>query len=273
MLTKLEVTSGQGSLLSLPLSDISSGFIVQQIDGLDPVKATLSSTAFSGLDGEQFQSSRRETRNIKITLGLDPDPLVDTVRTLRKQLYAYFLPRSVINLTFYMDDGLTVSIAGVVETFESTLFAQEPSVDISIICYDPDFYVPTSSVLAGNSTESSAVTVVDYDGEIPTGFVFTLNVNRTLGDVTIYNTTPNEGIRSLDYTGSLVAGDVLTISTVTGGKGATLTHLGASSSVLYGISPQSSWVDLKPGSNQIRIYAAGTAIPYTISYTTKYGGL
>ena len=273
MLTMLEV-NGQGGLLSLPLSDISSGFIVQQVDGLDPVKATLSSTAFAGLDGEQYQSSRRETRNIKITLGLDPDPLVDTVRTLRKRLYSYFLPKSQITLTFYMDDGLTVSIAGVVESFETTIFSQTPSVDISIICYDPDFYDPTPQTLNGNSTESSAVTNLTYDGEVETGFVFTLNVNRTIGEVTIYNTTPNEGIRSLDFTGSLVAGDVLTISTVTGNKGATLTHLGASSSVLYGVSPQSSWVDLKPGLNQIRIYVTGAAgIPYSMQYTTKYGGL
>jgi hypothetical protein len=171
-----------------------------------------------------------------------------------------------------MDDGLTVSIAGVVESFETTLFAQEPSVTISVICYDPDFYVPAETV-PGNTTESSAVTYLTYDGEVETGFVFTLNVNRTLSEVTIYNTTPNEGVRSLDFTGSLVAGDVLTISTVTGSKGATLTHLGASSSVLYGVSPQSTWVDLKPGSNQIRIYAVGAAIPYTIEYSTKYGGL
>jgi hypothetical protein len=114
---------------------------------------------------------------------------------------------------------------------------------------------------------------LNYDGEVETGFVFTLNVNRTLSEVTIYNTTPNEGIRSLDFSGSLVAGDVLVINTITGSKGATLTHLGASSSVLYGVSPQSSWLDLKPGSNQLRVYAVGAAIPFTIAYTTKYGGL
>src|SRR5438067_3256109 len=205
MLTQLEVATSQGSLLSLPLSDTSSGFVVQQIDGMDPVKATLSSTGFAGLDGEQYQSARRETRNIKLQLGLQPDPLVDTVRDLRKRLYGYLMPKAQVTLTFYMDDGLTVSIAGVVESFETTIFAQEPSVDISIICYDPDFYVPTPSTLTGNSTESTAVTIVDYDGEVETGFVFTLNVNRTLSGVTIYNTDSNNLTRTLDYAGSLVA--------------------------------------------------------------------
>lgn len=269
----LEVSTDQGSLLSLPLSDTSNGFVVQKIDGLDPVKATLSSTSFAGLDGEQYQSARRETRNIKLTLGYDPDPLVDTIRTLRKRLYGFFMPKAQIILTFYMDDGLTVSIAGVVETFESAIFDQEPSVAISIICYDPDLKVTTSTTLPGNTTESSAVTVVEYDGEVETGFVFTLNVNRSLSAVTIYHTTPQGKTYSLVYTGSLVSGDVLAISTVTGDKWATLTHLGASSSVLYGIDPTSVWLNMMPGTNKIRVYAAGAAIPYTIQYTVKYGGL
>jgi hypothetical protein len=269
----LDVTTDQGSLLSLPLSDTSNGFVLQKVDGLDPVKATLSSTGFAGLDGEQFQSARRETRNIKVTLGYDPDPLVDTIRTLRKRLYGFFMPKSQITLTFYMDDGLTVSIAGVVESLETTIFDQEPSVAISIICYDPDFKVTTSTTLSGNTTESSAQTVVEYDGEVDTGFVFTLNVNRTMTDVTIYHTTPQGKTYSLIFTGSLVSGDVLSISTVTGDKWATLTHLGTSSSVLYGVDPSSVWLNIKSGTNKLRVYAAGAAVPYTIQYTVKYGGL
>lgn len=273
MLTKLEVTTGQGDLLSLPLDDISSGFVVQSIDGMDPVKATLSSTGFAGLDGEQYQSARRETRNIKLQLGLRPDPLVDTVRELRKRLYGFLIPKTQVTLKFYMEDGTSVGIDGVVESFESTIFSQEPVVDISIICYDPDFYDLTSVTITGNSTESNAVTYYTYNGEVETGFVFTLNVNRTLSGVTIYLTDQQGFTRTLDYAGSLVSGDVLVISTVTGDKGATLTHLGTSSSVLYGIDQSSTWLNFKPGTNKLRVYAVGAAIPFTIQFTTKYGGL
>jgi hypothetical protein len=161
----------------------------------------------------------------------------------------------------------------VVESLETTIFDQEPSVAISIICYDPDFKVTTSTTLSGNTTESSAQTVVEYDGEVDTGFVFTLNVNRTMTDVTIYHTTPQGKTYSLIFTGSLVSGDVLSISTVTGDKWATLTHLGTSSSVLYGVDPSSVWLNIKSGTNKLRVYAAGAAVPYTIQYTVKYGGL
>lgn len=273
MLTKFDVSTAQGDLLTLQLDDTSQGYIVQEIEGLDPVKATLVSSSFAAMDGEQYQSSRRETRNIKIQLGLDPDPLTDSVRSLRKRLYGYFLPKSEVTLSFYSDDGPRVSIVGRVESFETALFTQEPAVDISIICYDPDFYDPVPQHLSGNSTAGTAKTVVHYDGEVETGIVFKLNVNRTLTDFTIYHTLPSGELKQLDFSGSLVSGDVLTISTVTGDKGATLIHTGTSSSVLYAISPQSHWLELVPGDNLLRVYASGAGVPYTIDYTTRYGGL
>lgn len=273
MLTKIDVSTAQGDLLTLELDDVSSGLIVQEVEGLDPVKATLVSSDFAGSDGAQYQSGRRETRNIKIRLGLDPDPIHDTVRGLRKRLYGYFSPKSEVTLGFYMNDGLHVNIVGRVESFESALFTQEPVVDISIICYDPDFYDPVVKHLSGSSTSSTVATLVQYDGEAETGIVFTLNVNRTLNDFTIYHTAPDGELHQLDFSGSLVSGDVLTISTVAGDKGATLIHAGTSSSVLYAISPQSKWIEMAPGDNHIAVYAVGAGVPYTIDYVTKYGGL
>jgi hypothetical protein len=71
----------------------------------------------------------------------------------------------------------------------------------------------------------------------------------------------------------LIAGDVLTISTVSGNKHATLTRAGSDSSLLFGVAPDASWINLFPGPNYIRVYTEGAAIPYTITYTSKVGGL
>lgn len=273
MLTKLDVSTAQGNLLSLQFDDEESPFEVQDIDGLDPVKATLTSSSFAGVDGEQYQSARLETRNVKIKLGLLPNPVTDTVRELRAKLYSFFMPKSEVTLTFYDDEGLTVSIVGRVETFESPLFTQEPTADISIICYDPNFAELAPSHLSGNTTSSSADTIVAYPGTAETGTVFTLNVNRALSEFTIYHQPPNDDLRTLDFSASLVAGDILTISSVTGDKGVTLNRGGSISSLLYGMSPQSSWIELMPGENRIRVYAEGAAIPYSVDYVVKYGGL
>jgi len=273
MLTMVEARTIQGDLLSLPLSDQASSFTVDDIDGLDPVKATLVSSSFARLDGQQYQSSRREARNIKLRLGLDPDYVTESVRDLRARLYTYFMPKSQVSLRFYMSEGLTVEIVGRVESFETTLFTKEPSVDISIMCFDPDFYELTSELMNENTTSTTAETLHVYEGNVETGIIFTLNVDRTLTEFTIYHRPPDDSMRTLDFAGDLLAGDTLVINTIPGSKGATRTRASTSSSVLYGVSPQASWIELMPGDNYIRVYAIGAAIPFTIAYTNKYGGL
>lgn len=273
MLTKVEVRNIQGALLSLPLEDMSSGFVLESIDGLDPVKATIVSSSFAQQDGAQYHSSRRETRNIILRLELDPDYVVDSVRDLRKRLYNFFMPKTEVKLRFYMSDGLIVNISGRVESFETPLFTKEPGATVSILCFDPDFIDLTPIGLSGLSTATSTETLVNYTGTVETGLQFVLNVDRPLTQFTFYHRPPDGTLRSLDFAASLVAGDVLTINTVTGAKGAILTRAGSNTSLLRGISPQSNWVELMSGSNQIRIYAVGAGIPFTITYTTRYGGL
>ena len=73
LLKTLKVTNSRGFTLDLPLEDISGGFIVKGIEGLGPVKATLVSSSFANMDGEQYHSSRRKARNLIVKLGLDPD--------------------------------------------------------------------------------------------------------------------------------------------------------------------------------------------------------
>jgi hypothetical protein len=115
---------------------------------------------------------------------------------------------------------------------------------------------------------------IEYDGSVETGIQLVLNVNRSLPEFTVYHVLPNDTIQTLEFNNHpLIAGDVLTISTVFGSKGATLVRAGTSSSVLYGISPQSKYTELQPGGNSIRVYAEGAPVPLTVAYVTKYGGL
>lgn len=275
MLTRVDVSTPQGDLLSFQLDDEEAPYSIQNIDGLDPVKATITTTAFAGLDGVQFQSARREARNIVITAGLNPNPLTDTVRGLRSRLYAFFMPTTKVDLTFYDDEGPDVTISGVVEDAPAPLFTQEPAMNISIMCPTPDFVdVATTHIGDGMTTSSNTGRILSYSGTSKTGTVITLNVNRTLSDFTIYHQPPNDDLRQLDFSAPLVAGDVLTINSVTGSKGVTLTRGGTITSLLYGKSPQSSWIEFLPGGNNvITFYATGAGVPYTLDYVARYGGL
>ena len=104
ILDSFKVTNARGSVLNFPLDDPSQGFIVRNIEGLGPVKATLVSTSFANMDGGQYHSSRREPRNIVLTLGLEPDYAMMSVADLRKQLYQFFMPKSQSTLDFHLFD-------------------------------------------------------------------------------------------------------------------------------------------------------------------------
>jgi len=273
MLTSVDVRSDHGGLLNLPLEEVTEGFIIQEITGLDPVKANIVSSSFARMDGEQYQASRREKRNIVITLGLEPDWSMSTVRQLRKRLYDFFMPKSGVNLTFNMDDDDSVNIDGKIESFDAPLFAKEPTATISILCLDPDFYEESSITVNGNSVSDLSTQTITYDGTVETGILFRLLVNATISSFSVINTPPDGVVRKMDFSATLNSGDVLEFSSVAGAKRVTLIRNGSSSSLLYALSPYSDWINLFPGDNQFRVSVSGVTIPFTVQYTNKYGGL
>lgn len=273
MLTKVEVRNPAGTLLTLTLDDDSSGYIVDEIEGLDPVKATLVSSSFASLDGTQFQSAHRENRNVIIKINLRPDFITQSVRSLRRALYAYFMTKIEVSLRFYDSDDTVVNIMGRVESCDTPLFTKEPQVAVSVVCFDPDFQELDPIVESGSTVSTTTEFLIDYDGSVETGFLFELNLNRSLSDFTIYHRPPDGTLRQLNFSASLLSGDKLSISTVTGNKYINLLRGGTTSSLLYGMPTQSAWIELQPGANHLRVYAVGAAIPFDITYTVRHGGL
>lgn len=273
MLSKIEARNPAGGLLTLVLDDVSDGYILRDVEGLNPVKAVIASSKFANLPGSQFQSIRREERNIILKLDLEPDYVTQSVQDLRMNLYNWFMTESAVTLRFYDSGGLEVDVSGRVEFCEAPLFTQEPKVDISIMCFDPDLEDITVVEVDGMTVADATETLIEYVGTVRTGFEFVLNVDRTLTEFTIFHRAPDGSIKTLEVTADLEADDVVTISTVEGTKAMTLLRLGVVSSLMYARTPQSAWFELAKGDNYIRVYAVGDEIPYTISYTTKYGGL
>lgn len=279
MFTKVEVRTSQGSLLTLQLGDVSGGLNLKDVTGLDPVKATLVSSSFAGQDGEQYQSAKREKRNITMKIGLDPDPSGATVLGLRRQVYAFFRPKALVNLKFFVDDTDDsiedgYDIVGYVESCLSPMFAQTPELNISIVCFDPDFYDPVPVMVSGMTSADSAATYFPYIGTVDTGIVFTFTVNAAMSEFTLYYVDGNLTTWTMDFAAALLVGDVITISTVPGNKYADLLRAGVTSSILYAVSPQSIWPLLAPGDNWLRVSATPTpASTATVTYTKRYGEL
>lgn len=274
MLSKVEVTNQQGATLVLPLQNVFEGYVIQDIEGLDPVSANIVSSSFAQQDGEQYQSSRRDKRNIVLKLGLEASLYaLGTVRELRTRLYQYLMPKSEVRLRFFDTDGTYVDINGRVEDFSSKLFVKEPEATISILCLNPDFVKPEPVILNANTVSNTSEFMIDYEGTVDTGLVMRLSVNRALNGFTIYHRLATGSIKTLEFAGVLSVGDVLEISTVSGAKGATLFRAGSDTPILYGVSPYSNWITLEPGPNYLRVHAEGAAVPYSLEYTVKIGGL
>lgn len=282
LLSQVNVVNSRGLQLNLPLSDISGGIVVRNIDGLDPVKATLVSSGFANQNGEQFHSSKREVRDIKITLGLQPEDVNMSVKELRDQLYSFFMPQSLALLSFHQESRvdesvvvaeLDLNIEGRIEEFLCPLFAQDPVADISIRCFDPDFYSPIPVVVEGYTVSDSTETVLTDVGTVESGVIFELRFDRNVDTFAIYNRLPDGTIRSTNFAFPFLAGDVLTVNSNPGQKSISVRRAGVDSFILYAMTPDSPWPEILPGDNALRVYATGAGIPYTLTYTAKYGGL
>lgn len=273
MLTKCDIVSESGQRLSLPLFGSSNQFLVHEIEGLDPVKSTISSSVVPGIDGELFHSSRRETRNIKIRLGLSPDYESATVKDLRKRLYSYVMPGNKVRLDFFDSGGQVLRIQSEVETMETLLFSQDPMVDISLLSSDPNFYDPSSVVLTINPPFGVPL-VVNYDGDVPTGVKLTFVATGNVSSFTFRN-TKNGNSETLTYAGDITNGNRVTIITTPGSREVLFTSNALDEvSRLSALDPLSKWPRLYPGENTLMFNTnTQTGGEVTIEYTTKYGGM
>lgn len=275
---KVEVMNSRGNLLALSLEDISNGYVVKDIDGLGPVKATIVSSDFAGVDGQQEQASSREIRNVTIKLGYAPNfGINETVRVLRSRLYDFFMTATKVTLTFYMADGLEVKTTGTVESCEPAIFSREPEMDISIICFDPDFIDTELTSISGVFTTTDTTPhVIQVNGSSKTGLTsLSFTAAKAMSDFTIYHTTPSGDVQTMLVSVPLLVGDVINLSSIKRQKSITLTRSGVTTSILWAVSPQSIWVLLEPGVNQLYLNGSSTgpSSPVLVQYNNRYGGL
>lgn len=282
MLRRLEVFSANPSAPELPLG----GFMpnddpvqVRSIEGLGPVKAELSSTAFASGRGELFQGSSIGKRNIVLTLGLNPNWVDQTMTSLRHKLYAYLLPEAWTKLRFFSEELPTVDIEGIVESFEPNIFSQDPEVQVSILCHRPDFIDVDATIHEGIVDDGTAELEFIYSGTVNTGFEMRIDASVTnpsyVGDFDITVRAP-ENPQTFEIQGVLVDGTkYFKLSTVRNAKRAqTIAKAdGAATNLLSKVTSASMWPEIKPGVNVLSVGALETGQTWTMAYFNRFGGL
>lgn len=286
MINSIIITNYLGEQIILDLENPeNSGFIVREIRGLGPCKATINTTEVSTNDGSIYNSARLNARNIVFDLvfiGTD-------IESLRQLSYKFFPIKKPLTLEFITDNRDCVT-TGYVESNEPNIFSSSESATISILCPDAYFY----SIEAGENIttfygedplfefpfENNSLTenliefgnirqytdaVIVYDGDSEIGITITIHSVGEASNISIYNIGTRQQmvidtakIESLTGSG-LIAGDDIIICTVKGKKSITLLRNGKYTNILNALDKKSDWFQLVKGEN-VFAYTAETGV-------------
>jgi hypothetical protein len=267
----------------------NSEYDVINIEGLNPVGATINTHKIGVSDGEHYNSSYVNMRNI--VLYIVPRYRSNDIETNRLFLYRYFRPKHKVRL-YFKHDSRDVFIDGYVETVEISLYSQLEQFQISVICPQP--YFLDISTAQGNFTqienlfefpflieqegiEFSRFGQIDdiyiiNNGEVETGVIISLYAFGSVSGIELYlNDTQYFKLGDL----SLEIGDTLTINTNKGEKSVTLLRNGVKINCINYVSKGSTWFTLDIGENKIsKIIGSGMeSVNIDINYYIKYIGV
>ena len=291
MLTQIKAYSSLQSAPTLYLSEIGRAendlVQIRNIDGLDPVVASVGTTPYGSSDGEAYVGSSVLSRNIVLTLHPNPDWNTWSHEALRRILYSYFMPKQDVRLVFYSDDMTEVEIYGVVESFAANMFSKDPEYLASIICMDPYFRTIEPIVLTGNNNPEIPIQI-DYGGNIPGGIYVRIDrvsgaTNPTEATIQIGNPKltsfkvdvgPNPLVKDSRYFEmSSYPRNKYVQNVYTADDGAVTK--GSRKSLLSNIVVKegSQWPMLLPGMNTFAVNTDNGIQNWTLQYYELYGGL
>ena len=281
MLTEVKAFSSWRSAPVMPLngSRAETDLIqVRNISGLDPVKASVNTSPYGSVDGASYVGSSLTNRNIVLTLHPNPDYDNWTYESLRRLIYAYFMPKRPTKLVFYSDDMIPVAISGIVEGVTVNMFSKDPELQVSIICPDPYFTALEATVITGQTVRPGGdVVVVDYGGTIEAG----INVKVTA--VTAPNPTGitvqigDPPITSFGVVATVDPATYFELSSIPMRK--YVQNVGIGSGVItnllskVSIQEGSAWPTLQPGENEFRVVTDQGAQDWELRYFERFGGL
>lgn len=287
MLTKIDASSENLDTLQFLLQGFnpaSSPFEVRNVDGIGPEKADITSAPLATRRGAFFQGRSTGIRNIVLTIGLNPNWADQTMASLRHQLYKYFMPEKWIKLNFYSDDIENVGIEGIVESCDPNIFAEDPEMQISIICHQPDFVEDEATTVQGIVPNSlidgmPEEYTIDYVGTAPTGFELqiwgSIDEPAYTGRIIVVNQAPVvHEVFDLDPV-DVAIDKYLKLSTVPTNRIVETVTVDddVHDDMLKSVVTGSKWLELYPGDNTFSVGAEESGLTWVMTYYNRYGGL
>ena len=282
MLTEVKAYSSWQEAPTLPLSDTGRAetdlIQIRNIDGLDPVKASVNTSPRGDVDGAAYVGSNVPSRNIVLTVHPNPNWDDWSYEKLRRLLYSYFMPKRPVRLVFESDDMPTVEISGIVESAEANLFSKDPELIVSVICPDPYFTAVEPEVFTGQSVRPGGATQeIDYNGTVPVGLhvqvTFVSGATPTLigvqvGDPAISYCNIDAGVSATKYfelNSVPMEKFVQNVDLSTG----VITNLLSKLHIQEG----SDWPTLEPGTTDFSVITDAGVQDWELRYFERFGGL
>jgi hypothetical protein len=282
VLTEVKAYSAWQSAPTLPLSEFGRAetdlIQIRNIDGLDPVKASVNTSPLGSVDGSSFTGSNVISRNIVLTLHPNPNWKDWSYEGLRRLLYSYFMPKRPTRLVFYSDDIPPVEISGIVESCDVNPFSSDPELLVSIICPDPYFTALEPEVITGQSVRPEGViATIEYDGTIEAGIHVKVTevsgpaptvIGVQIGDPLISYFTVATTVSSTKYFEMSSIPMLKYVQTVEIGTGI-ITNLLSKVTIREG----SAWPILEPGEQDFSIITDQGVQDWELTYFERFGGL
>lgn len=256
---------------------IEADFVqVTNVDGLDPVKASIDIVSSGNVDGAISLDSQVPTRNIVMTLRPNPDWINWTYETLREVIYSYFMPKTLVKLIFDSDEiGVLVEILGTVESCEANPFTKDPEYIVSIVCPDPYFVtvdpVTVTGTVITQANWGTSKNTITLNGNVPIGIQVKLGSGF---ENEIYIQAGNPGSSNFHVittvAGIFQMGSIPLHKYIRGISSAN----GSFENLLAYLQLGSKWPVFYPGDNSFAVmgdWSEGN--PWELKYYPKYGGL
>lgn len=260
-----------------------TGFNVQSVSGLGPVKASINMTGIATVDGAIYNSAHAENRNI--TMKLQFWETFD-IEDLRHKSYKYFPLKKKVTLTV-ITDKRELTTYGYVESNEPEIFSEKEGTDISIICQDAFFELSgsgsetvtnfsninplfefefsneslTQPLIEFSMMQETTEQVIQYIGDTDTGMIIRLDIKGEFSGFKIFNADDASQFMALDseriksaVTAAggtpFAADDWIIISTTAGDKRAEYWSNGKKVNILNSVDRGSSWPQVTIGDNR-----------------------
>lgn len=281
MLTKVSAFNSSGDVLEFDMTPEGrqatyNKALITNIDGLEPVQATISSTEYGSIDGAFVTGKSVGTRNIVMTLLPNPDWNEWSFSKIRRLLYDFFMPRDDVRLVFDFDDIPPAEISGSVENCAPAIFSKQNETQVSIINPKPEFvstYMKGFNAQNGIDPAKDSVSF-EYEGSVKTGFL--LNVLKNSGgnpdSITI---TLNGETFVVNHTDLIQDDRYFQLQSIPGNRFVKNVVFGTlvETNLMSGVQDGSVWPILKRGTNVMSVHTDTGIQDWGIQYYDRYGGL